>query len=259
MRDVFKHARFRQVSGTDGVSATPTSSSSSSSSGGGGSRKTTSANTATAPTTTTAKKTSSGYSGGGGYSYSGGGGGGEPAPDPAAVAAQIAAQMNAVAKKNYQRNMATIANSYNTSKGTLDTNLQSNNGQLEQQANYSRQLANADAEQAMREAYINQMLSRRDMAQWLTSQGLTGGATETTRAALENAYQNARAEVDATRAKNVNDININYNSNIADAIQQYNTQIAELAKQKAELEMQVENKYSSQQLSALQTGLRYAL
>ena len=258
MRDVFRHARFRQVSGTDGVSATPTSSSSSSSSGGGGgSRKTTSANTATAPTTT-AKSSGGGYSGGGGYSYSGGGGGGGDSYDPAAVAAQIAAQMNAVAKKNYERNMKTIAESYNTAKGTLDTNLQSNNGQLEQQANYSRQLANVDAEQAMREAYINQMLSRRDMAQWLTSQGLTGGATETTRAALENAYQNARAEVDATRAKNVNDINLNYNSNIAEAIQQYNSQIAELAKQKAELEMQVENKYSSQQLSALQTGLRYS-
>jgi hypothetical protein len=257
---IFRHARFRQAPGVDGVVPTPVSHTPAPTpapapAASSSAKKTVSAQPATAPT---AAKATSSYSGGGGYSYGGGGGDSSPAPDPAAVAASIAAQMNSIAKKAYKRNKETIQTIYDTSKGTFDTNLANNNGQLEAQARYSRQLANADAEQAMREAYINQMLSRRDMGQWLASQGLTGGASETTRASLENAYQNARAQIDAERSRGVSDINMNYNNNIAQAIRQYNEQIAQLAQQKAQLEMQNENKYTSNQINALLTGLRYS-
>lgn len=264
LKKIFHHARFRiDAGGADGasfnkaayVAPTPAPAPAASTA-----KKTVSAQPATAPVATAAKKSASSYSGysGGGYSYGGGGGDSQPAPDPAAVAASIADQMNKIAKKAYKRNKKTIQTIYDTSKGTFDTNLANNNGQLEAQARYSTQLANADAEQAMREAYINQMLSRRDMGQWLASQGLTGGASETTRASLENAYQNARAQIDAERNRGVSDINMNYNNNIAQAIRQYNEQIAQLAQQKAQLEMQNENRYTNNQINALQTGLRYS-
>ena len=254
LEKIFRHARFRQAPGTDAVVATPTQSKPAASSSSSSSKS--SAPKATAAATTSAVKKTSGYSGGGGgYSYSYDSGGGD---DGGNAAQAIIDQMNAVAKNAYNRQLKRIQESYNTSKGTFDANLQSNNEQLSKNAEHSRNLVNVDAEDAMRQAYISNMLSRRDMRQWLSAQGLSGGASETMRASLANNYGNARNQIDTGRNRNISDINIEYNNRVSEAIRQYNEQIAQLAAQKAQLEMQAENSYTSNQMSAIMAGLRYA-
>lgn len=250
---IFRHARFRvDAGGADGASfnkasyVAPTPKPASS----GGGSKTVSAQPASAP-----KKSSGGGGGGGGYSYSySSGGGGDSGPS----AQDIIDQINAVAKSAYNRQLKRIQESYDKSKSTYDTNLQSNNEQLAKNASHSRNLVNVDAEDAMRAAYISNMLSRRDMRQWLSAQGLSGGASETMRASLANNYGNARNQIDTGRNRNISDINIEYNNRVSEAIRQYNEQIAQLAAQKAQLEMQAENSYTSNQMSAIMAGLRYA-
>lgn len=250
---IFRHARFRvDAGGADGASfnkasyVAPTPKPASS----GGGSKTVSAQPASAP-----KKSSGGGGGGGGYSYSySSGGGGDSGPS----AQDIIDQINAVAKSAYNRQLKRIQESYDKSKSTYDANLQSNNEQLAKNASHSRNLANVDAEDAMRAAYISNMLSRRDMRQWLSAQGLSGGASETMRASLANNYGNARNQIDTGRNRNISDINIEYNNRVSEAIRQYNEQIAQLAAQKAQLEMQAENSYTSNQMSAIMAGLRYA-
>jgi len=250
---IFRHARFRvDAGGADGASfnkaayVAPTPKPAASSGGGS---KTVSAQPASAP------KKSSGGGGGGGYSYSYSSGGGE---DSGPSAQDIINQINAVAKSAYNRQLKRIQESYDKSKSTYDANLQSNNEQLAKNASHSRNLANVDAEDAMRAAYISNMLSRRDMRQWLSAQGLSGGASETMRASLANNYGNARNQIDTGRNRNISDINIEYNNRVSEAIRQYNEQIAQLAAQKAQLEMQAENSYTSNQMSAIMAGLRYA-
>ena len=128
----------------------------------------------------------SGSGGGGslgleGYGYGYGGG-----YDASSVWQAYLDRLQAQAQESYARNMETIANAYDRSAGSLDENYDSARGQLESSANKSRGEINTDSEAAMRQAYINNMLSRRDLQQSMTAQGMSGGASETTMASLDN-------------------------------------------------------------------------
>lgn len=157
--------------------------------------------------------------------------------------------LNDQAKSAYNRNMEilngyydnakqNLQNNYNESVGTLDTNNARNTSNI-----------NADAEAAMRQAYINNMLSRRNLQQVLTAQGLNGGASETTRASMENNYGNARNNIDTTRNRNLADLAAQYNNNLAGLRQQLNSGLSDLDKTRLdyslELNQQLQNKLDS--------------
>ena len=112
----------------------------------------------------------------------------------------------------YDNAKQNLQNNYNESVGTLNSNNALNTNNI-----------NADAEAAMRQAYINNMLSRRNLQQVLTAQGLNGGASETTRASMENNYGNARNNIDTTRNRNLADLATQYNNNLAGLRQQLNS------------------------------------
>ena len=169
--------------------------------GGGGGRRSTPNNVRAATS----------YSGGGGGGYSGGGG-----PDYGAIMAQLDA-------------------AFGSQMDALKANLDSAKKQLLDSYNRSKKNINDDAASSLKQAYINKMISQRNLGQQMSAQGLNGGATETTLAGMQNTYGNARNNINTTTARNLSDLEGNYNSNLAAAIQAYNTAVAQAQMQRASI------------------------
>ena len=187
-------------------------------------------------------------SGGSGSSGGSGGSGGSSYDAAAAAAAAYEAymaemrrQQEAAANAAYDRNVAAMNSAFDQRgdllKGNLDTTLQN----LQTDYNASRDAINRDATNAAREAYINRMMSQRNLAQNMAAQGLSGGASETTLAGLENAYGNARNQIATTANENLGDLEDLYSKNRNSAMQEYNDQLAADALQRAQYMTQFEN------------------
>lgn len=80
---------------------------------------------------------------------------------------------------------------------------------------YAQGQVNDAADRALQEAYINKMLSLRDLSQQLSAQGLSGGASETSTAGLYNNYGNARNQLELGRQKEMGQLLNVYQQNIA--------------------------------------------
>lgn len=87
--------------------------------------------------------------------------------------------------------------------------------QQKENYNYATSQLNAASDQALREAYINRMLSQRNLQQQLTAQGLNGGASETTTASMLNNYNNARNELERERQEQLSSLANTYQNNMA--------------------------------------------
>lgn len=189
-------------------------------------------------------KGSGGGSGSGGNGGSGGGnfggGGGGSYYDATAVWQAYLDSLRAQAQEAYERNMDRISEAFASSRDSLNSNYNSTRGQLESSADKSRGEINDDSEQSMRQAYINNMLSRRDLQQNMTAQGMSGGATESTMASLENNYGNARNQIDTQRNKSLKDLEQTFSNNLAQALQQYNSQMSALNQWRAQQEINAE-------------------
>ena len=136
--------------------------------------------------------------------------------------------LNERAKDAYDRSVGIVNDYYNSAKENLQKNYDESVGILNNNNNLNTSNINADAEAAMRQAYINNMLSRRNLQQVLTAQGLNGGASDTTRASMENNYGNARNNIDTTRNRNLADLAAQYNNNLTGLRQQLNTGLSDL-------------------------------
>ena len=80
---------------------------------------------------------------------------------------------------------------------------------------YAQNQLNAATDQALQEAYINRMLSLRNLNQELSAQGITGGTAESTLAGLYNNYGNARAQLESERAAQQGNLLNTYQNNMA--------------------------------------------
>lgn len=149
--------------------------------------------------------------------------------------------LNRQAANAYNRNMGVVNEYYNSAKSNLKDNYDESVGILDRNNANNRNAINADAENAMRQAYINNMLSRKSLQQAMTAQGLNGGATETTRASMENNYGNARNNIDRTRNKNLADLLMQYENNLAGLRQQLNTGLSDLDERRMDYSMQINN------------------
>lgn len=158
-----------------------------------------------------------------------------------AAAAALEAQRRAAAQAAYDRSMAALNNSYNTMQNSLKGNYNSTLGQLEQNYNTGVAGVNKQADNAQQQAYINYMMNKRDMGQQLAAQGLSGGASESALAGMYNNYGNSRNTIDSGRNDSLADLMNDWNTNKASALQAYNSQLAEMAMQKANAVQQLEN------------------
>ena len=185
-------------------------------------------------------------SGSGNYSTNGGGYGdyidyeGIARAQAEAEAARLA-QLRAAANEAYNRNMARIESSYNNAAGSLRSNYDSTVGRLNAARDKSMSDVNSDAEKSLQEAYINNMLTRKNLNQRLSAMGYNGGATETTMGSLENQYGSSRAGINEAANKSIANLNQTYGDNLAGALQSYNSAMANLNLQRMQLENAAEN------------------
>lgn len=175
---------------------------------------------------------SSGGAAGAGYNqsndYSG--------PSLADIYEQYLAGIRAQAEESYNRKMENISRAYNSARGNLDSSLASTKNQLKSSYDYSNKNINTDADDSLRQAYVNSMLQKKNLRQNMTAQGLSGGANESTLASLSNNYGNARTDVNTQRNRSLSDLEQTYNSNMAQAVQQYNNALSSLDLQRMQLE-----------------------
>lgn len=198
----------------------------------------------------TPRKSSSGSSGGtsstGGAINNGASGGAAGAgynqsesysgPSLADIYEQYLAGIRAQAEESYNRKMENISRAYNSARGNLDSSLASTKNQLKSSYDYSNKNINTDADDSLRQAYVNSMLQKKNLRQNMTAQGLSGGANESTLASLSNNYGNARTDVNTQRNRSLSDLEQTYNSNMAQAVQQYNSALSSLDLQRMQLE-----------------------
>lgn len=161
------------------------------------------------------------------------------------------AQMRQAAQNAYDNGMSALNNAYNSQINSLNDNLNSTKNQLLDSYNRSKQNITDDAAQSLREAYINRMKSERNLAQQMSAMGLNGGATETTLAGMLNNYGNARNNINTTTNRNLSSLEGNYNDNLAQAMQAYNSAVANASAQKAQQAIALENALANNQISAM--------
>ena len=160
-------------------------------------------------------------------------------------------QQREAAQNAYNRGMNSLNSAYDSQLNSLNSNLSETKNQLSNQYNLSRKGIADDAENSLKQAYINKMLSQRNLGQQMSALGLNGGATETTLANMANDYGNARNNINTTQNTNLSNLEGNYNSNLSQAMQAYNSAVADANLQKAQQQMSLENALANNEIAAL--------
>lgn len=159
------------------------------------------------------------------------------------------AQMQA-AQNAYDKNMAALNTAYQNRDNLLNQNYNSALEQLAGTYNNSRDSLNQNAEVALREAYVNRMMNERNLGQQLAASGLSGGASETTRANMLNAYGNNRNSIRRELGNNLSELEYLYNQNRESAKQAYNDALVNAASERAAYEMQLNDALANQQATS---------
>ena len=155
--------------------------------------------------------------------YVGGGGG----IDYMSLLNQWQNQMRQAAEEAYNRGKSALESAYASKAQSLLDNYNSSKDQLMNSYNTSKSGIEADSAKSLREAYINNMLNKRDMNQLLSAQGLSGGASESTLAKMLNSYGNNRNTINTATNRNLLELETSHNANLADALQNYNNALAD--------------------------------
>lgn len=111
---------------------------------------------------------------------------------------------------------------------------------------------NRNADSAQQQAYINYMMSKRDLPQALAAQGLTGGMSESALAGMYNSYGNNRNTIDRGRNESLAALLDTLNSNRSSALQSYNSQLSAAEQQKMAYQMQLEQALANGSAEILQ-------
>lgn len=151
----------------------------------------------------------------------------------------------------YDRGMGALNGAYNSARDMLQKNYDSSVGVMTDSYNNGVAGVNRQADKTQNQAYINYMLSKRDLPQMMAAQGLTGGAAESTMAGLQNNYGNSRNEIDVGRNESLTGLLQEFNANKASALQALNSSLVQLENQKLAYQMQLEQ--------ALQQGITGAI
>ena len=128
---------------------------------------------------------------------------------------------------------------YDTALNTLQANYDASAGKI-----------SAEAGDSLQQAYINYMMSKRDLAQQLSAQGLSGGASESAAASVYNTYGTNRNAIVRDRAQNLADLLVQFDSSKSSALQAYNDRMAELEAKRLQYRTELENELANLVTSA---------
>ena len=171
--------------------------------------------------------------------------------DMEAYMAQLRAEQMARAQAAYDRNMQHISDAYGEASNSLLNNYNTTVDRLNAAKDKSMGEVNTDAEKSLRQAYINNMMTRKNLNQRLSAMGYNGGATESTMSSLENNYGKSRSGINETLNTNIANLDSTYGDNLANANESYNSALANLNLQKAQMEMQAEQALNNAEAAAI--------
>ena len=189
------------------------------------------------------------------------------AADPyAALLAQVQAQQDAAARRAeelarqkqqaaqaaYDKNMGYLNEAYANRNNLLQQNYNDALAQLQASYDSGARGVNRNADSAQQQAYINYMMSKRDLPQALAAQGLTGGMSESALAGMYNSYGNNRNTIDRGRNESLAALLDTMNSNRSSALQSYNSQLSAAEQQKMAYQMQLEQALANGSAEILQ-------
>lgn len=148
--------------------------------------------------------------------------------------ANLQAQKAAAVQGAYENAINNINNAYNSAADSYGNIYNNGVNTLNGSYNNSQNKINNQAEDSMKEAYVNKMLSMKNLSQKLAAQGISGGASESAVAGLLNNYGNARNGIQRTWNDNLADLEQTYNTNLNDLYSAYQAQMAQLENLKAQ-------------------------
>lgn len=143
------------------------------------------------------------------------------------------AQRQGMAQNAYDSAMNRLNDAYNNAAENYRNIYNSGVDTLRGSYNNSQNRINDDAKKSLQEAYINKMLSQKNLAQQLAAQGISGGASESAVAGLINNYGNSRNGITRDWNNNLTDLEQTYNTNLNDLYSAYQNQMAALDANKA--------------------------
>jgi len=203
---------------------------------------------------------------------SGGSGGGYTSSAPAGESMLLAyfkaleAKQQQAANEAYNKNVSAMNNAFSERNKLMENNLNTTLQNLQTDYDASKANVNKDAQNSLQQAYINNMLNRKNLNQNMAAQGLSGGASETTMAGMYNNYGNARNNIQSVANDNLGELENLYNQNRNSAYQAYNDQLAQDAITKAQYMAQFEadrqnalaNAYNTQMSQLMNLDPAYA-
>lgn len=135
------------------------------------------------------------------------------------------------------------------------------NQQAALKSSYDTQVSNLGKtrDAALREAYINREIQKRDMPSLLSMQGLRGGATETALSSLLKSYQNARNTAYDTYAQNKTAADNSYNTNLANLGSSYADKFATVEANRSSALMQLYQQKAAQEQAERELALQKEL
>ena len=177
----------------------------------------------------------------------------QAAQDAAARRAEeLARQKQEAAQAAYDKNMGYLNEAYANRNNLLQQNYNDALAQLQASYDSGARGVNQNADSAQQQAYINYMMSKRDLPQALVAQGLTGGMSESALAGMYNSYGNNRNTIDRGRNDSLATLLDTLNSNKSTALQNYNNQLSADDQQKMAYQLQLEQALANQSAEILQ-------
>ena len=177
----------------------------------------------------------------------------QAAQDAAARRAEeLARQKQEAAQAAYDKNMGYLNEAYANRSNLLQQSYNDALAQLQASYDSGARGVNQNADSAQQQAYINYMMSKRDLPQALVAQGLTGGMSESALAGMYNSYGNNRNTIDRGRNDSLATLLDTLNSNKSTALQNYNNQLSADDQQKMAYQLQLEQALANQSAEILQ-------
>ena len=177
----------------------------------------------------------------------------QAAQDAAARRAEeLARQKQEAAQAAYDKNMGYLNEAYANRSNLLQQSYNDALAQLQASYDSGARGVNQNADSAQQQAYINYMMSKRDLPQALAAQGLTGGMSESALAGMYNSYGNNRNTIDRGRNESLAALLDTLNSNRSSALQSYNSQLSAAEQQKMAYQMQLEQALANGSAEILQ-------
>lgn len=177
----------------------------------------------------------------------------QAAQDAAARRAEeLARQKQEAAQAAYDKNMGYLNEAYANRSNLLQQSYNDALAQLQASYDSGARGVNRNADSAQQQAYINYMMSKRDLPQALAAQGLTGGMSESALAGMYNSYGNNRNTIDRGRNESLAALLDTLNSNRSSALQSYNSQLSAAEQQKMAYQMQLEQALANGSAEILQ-------